>query len=217
MLRENTSRLGVAVGRRSYAQSIGKRFVDLLAGFVGLAGFLVLYPIIGFLIKLDSRGPVLVRLDRISKGRMIGLYKFRSMTPGAHLLKKSLLVLNERSDGPFFKIKDDPRLTRVGRLIRRLRLDEVPQFINVLAGDMSVVGPRPHEPEEVKNYPAEFQFLAKEKGGITGLSQVSGASGLPFRKELELDAYYAENKSFWLDLKIISKTVWIMIFDPTAV
>ncbi|PIR87735.1 MAG: hypothetical protein COU10_03050 [Candidatus Harrisonbacteria bacterium CG10_big_fil_rev_8_21_14_0_10_45_28] len=216
MLRESTSDF-VITRPRSYVQSFGKRSIDLTGALVGSVFFLILYPVVGVFIKLESRGPVLVRLRRVSGGRIIDLYKFRSMYQDAHLFKDSLLPLNERSDGPFFKLRCDPRITRSGRVIRKFRLDEMPQFINVLLGEMSLVGPRPHEPEEVENYPANFRFLAKEKGGITGLSQVSGASGLPFKRELELDGYYAENRSVWLDVKIIAKTAWIMLFDPTAV
>lgn len=216
MLQESTSEF-VLARPRSYAQALGKRSIDLTGALVGSALFILLYPVVSIFIKLESRGPVLVKLERVSGGRVIDLYKFRSMYQDAHLFKASLLTLNERNDGPFFKLRSDPRVTRTGRIIRKFRLDEMPQFINVLRGEMSLVGPRPHEPSEVENYPASFRFLAKEKGGITGLSQVSGASGLPFKKELELDGYYAENRSIWMDVKIIAKTAWIMLFDPTAV
>ena len=194
-----------------------KRFLDVLGGTIGLVLFLVLFPFIGLAIVLNSRGPILVKLDRVSQGKTIKLYKFRSMTEDAASRKSEFAHLNERTDGPFFKIKNDPRLTRVGKVIRKFRFDEVPQFINVLSGELSLVGPRPHEPAEVAAYPAEFVFLSKEKAGITGLSQVNGASSLPFLKELELDSGYVRNQSLGMDLKIIGKTVAILLFDPTAV
>lgn len=194
-----------------------KRGGDLLGGLVGIALFTLLYPIIGLAIKLDSQGPVLVKLDRISRGKTIRLYKFRSMIVGAHAQKSLLEPFNERKDGPFFKMKNDPRLTRVGKIIRKFRLDEVPQFINVVRGDLSLVGPRPHEPEEIARYPHEYLFLTRCKAGITGLSQVSGASSLPFQKELELDSHYAKHVSLLVDMKIIAKTVAVLLFDPTAV
>ena len=203
--------------KSSISYRISRRFLDLIGSLVGVGIFLVLYPVLGLAIKLESKGPVLVRLERVSSGRVINLYKFRSMTDGAHKLKPSLQHLNERSDGPFFKIKDDPRLTKVGKVIRRFRLDEVPQFLNVLIGDLALVGPRPHEPEEVIKYPEEFKFLALEKSGITGLSQISGASGLPFLEELTLDVKYAREKNIFLDVRIIGKTILIMISDPSAV
>lgn len=194
-----------------------KRGLDIVGSLIGLVFFAALYPIIGLLIQLESRGPVLVSLDRVSLGKTIKLYKFRSMVHGAHAQKPLLMPFNERRDGPFFKMKHDPRLTRVGRFIRRFRLDEVPQFINVLRGELSLVGPRPHEPGEIAEYPAEYSFLAECKGGITGLSQVNGSSALPFLKELELDAYYARHVSLRTDLAIIGKTIAIFLFDHTAV
>ncbi len=145
------------------------------------------------------------------------VYKFRSMIEGAGSLKENLRHLNQRNDGPFFKIKDDPRITKVGRALRKLRVDEFPQFINVLKGELSLAGPRPHEPEEVLNYPEKFRHLYLAKAGITGLSQVSGASNLSFLKELELDDYYFRNQSLWFDLKIILKTIAILFTDPTGV
>lgn len=194
-----------------------KRVVDVASGGVGLLLFGILYPIIGLAIKLETRGPVVVSLQRVSNGRTIRLYKFRSMTYGAHAKKPLLSPFNERSDGPFFKMHNDPRLTRVGKLIRKFRLDEVPQFINVLRGELSLVGPRPHEPGEVAQYPLGYAFLAHHKAGITGLSQVNGASSLPFKRELSLDSFYIAHQSLWLDIKIIGKTIAIFLFDPSAV
>lgn len=194
-----------------------KRALDIIGSGVGLVFFAALYPIIGTAIKLESAGPVLVALNRVSQGKVIRLYKFRSMTADAPSKKAILQPFNERADGPFFKMKHDPRLTRVGKVIRRFRLDEVPQFINVMRGELSLVGPRPHEPEEIAQYPAEYEFLSRCKGGITGLSQVNGSSALPFMRELELDSHYAQHVSLWLDLKIIGKTIAIFLFDHTAV
>lgn len=193
-----------------------KRFFDMVGAILGLLFILPFTPFIALAIVLESGRPVFVKLDRISKGKVIKVYKFRSMIQGAHETKKNLMHLNERN-GPFFKIKDDPRLTRVGKFLRKFRLDEFPQFLNVLAGELSLVGPRPHEPEEVAQYPPKFKKLYFVKAGVTGLSQVSGASALPYYKELELDLYYVEHQSFWLDFKILLKTVWIFFTDPTGV
>ncbi|PIR86983.1 MAG: hypothetical protein COU11_03130 [Candidatus Harrisonbacteria bacterium CG10_big_fil_rev_8_21_14_0_10_49_15] len=203
--------------RHSYGTGATKRILDVVISLGGLSFFAILYPLFTLVIKLDSRGPVLVKLPRVSGGSIIGLYKFRTMVAGAHTQKKRLRHLNERGDGPFFKMTHDPRVTRAGRIIRRFRLDEVPQFINVLRGELSVVGPRPHELQEVAQYPDEFKFLTRERAGITGLSQINGASSLPFSEELEHDGYYAQHKSLWLDLAIMGKTAIIMLFDPSAV
>ncbi|MBI4034048.1 MAG: sugar transferase [Candidatus Brennerbacteria bacterium] len=193
-----------------------KRVLDILGSVVGVLFIIPFTPFIALAIVLETGWPVFVRLDRISKGKVIKVYKFRSMVQGAHATKKNLMHLNER-DGPFFKIKNDPRLTKVGKFLRKLRLDEFPQFLNVLGGSLSLVGPRPHEPEELAQYPPKFRKLYFAKAGVTGLSQVSGASALPYYKELELDLHYIENRSLWLDLKILAKSVWIVFSDPTGV
>lgn len=184
---------------------------------LGLLASLPLWPIIFAAIKVETKGPVIIKLKRVSGGKIIHVYKFRSMVDGAHVFKPLLKDLNERKGGPFFKIRNDPRLTRVGKLLRKFRIDELPQLINVLKGEMALVGPRPHEPEEVIHYPSEYKHLFLTKAGVTGLSQVSGASSLPFLKELELDSYYVKNRSLWFDLKILGKTLAIILFDPTAV
>ncbi|MFA6364813.1 MAG: sugar transferase [Candidatus Paceibacterota bacterium] len=194
-----------------------KRLLDIIGGSIGLIGFIILTPFVALATGIESGFPILVKLDRVSSGKLIQVYKFRTMIHGAHAMKKSLAAQNERNDGPLFKIKNDPRLTKVGKFLRKLRIDEFPQFINVVHGELSLVGPRPHEPEELAKYPEEFKMLAEGKAGLTGLSQVSGASGLPFRKELELDKYYLEHQSFWFDIKILLKTVWVFISDPTGV
>jgi len=194
-----------------------KRLVDVVGAVLGLALITPLTPFIAIAIKLDSKGPVLVTLDRVSNGKLIKVYKFRSMIHNAHSLKKNLLVSNERNDGPFFKMRHDPRLTRVGKTIRRFRWDEFPQLINVLKGELSLVGPRPHEPIEIVQYPGKYQKIILSKAGVTGLSQVNGASSLPFLKELEYDLHYIEHKNFWMDMKIIMKTLSIIFFDSNAV
>ena len=195
---------------------IWKRLLDIAGA---AAGLLLITPFILFIslaIKLDSRGEVLIRLPRVSEGKIIKVYKFRSMVKGAHKMKIDLVELNER-DGYFFKMKSDPRVTRVGRVLRRFRIDEFPQLLNVLKGELALVGPRPHEPEEVTHYPDEYKKLLLVRAGVTGLSQVNGASSLPFLRELELDKFYSENISPKMDIKILVKTAAILFFDPTAV
>lgn len=194
-----------------------KRIFDIAAALIGLALFLPFIPLIAAAIKLESKGPAVVRLERVSEGRKIRVYKFRSMVDGAERMKAGLAHLNERQDGPLFKIKDDPRLTRVGKFIRKFRLDEFPQLVNVLKGELAIVGPRPREPEEALRYPRGYEKILKARQGVTGLSQVSGASSLPFMKELALDKHYVENMSFTGDLRILLRTIAILFFDPTAV
>ncbi len=193
------------------------RSLDIFGAVIGLAFIAPFTPLIALGIKLSGPGPIFVKLPRVSGGRLIYVYKFRSMIAGAHSLKWQYAKLNERSDGPFFKIKKDPRVTAFGRWLRRFRIDEYPQLWNVLLGDMSLVGPRPHEPEEVVLYPDAYRHLISIKAGATGLSQISGASSLPFLKELELDSLYIKNRNLFLDTKIIAKTVAILFTDHNAV
>ncbi|MCR4280363.1 MAG: sugar transferase [Candidatus Komeilibacteria bacterium] len=189
-----------------------KRIFDVI---FSLAVCIILIPVsalIGLIIKLDSAGPIFVKLTRIGMGgRKFTLYKYRSMVANAHEQKSSILTHNERLDGPLFKMKNDPRITRVGHWLRRLSIDELPQFFNVLRGDMSVVGPRPHEPEEVDRYQRQQRKLLNIKPGISGQAQVSGRSNLPFVEEVRLDSYYIENWSFWLDIQIVLKTIAVVI------
>ena len=189
-----------------------KRIVDVLGSVSGIIFLSIFFYLpITLAIKLDSDGPVFVSLKRISRGRKIKVYKFRTMFNKSMPLKVILASLNER-DGPFFKVKEDPRITPVGKVLRRFRLDEVPQLFNVLKGELSLVGPRPHEPQEVFFYPEKYRFLLERKGGLTGLAQVSGASSLPFLKELKYDKAYLDNWSLRLDFLILFKT-FFLIFD----
>lgn len=191
---------------------IWKRTFDLIVATVLL---LVLSPIlllVALIIKVDSAGPMIEPLKRIGeKGRPFYLYKFRSMVKNAHLLKKELLQYNERRDGPLFKIKDDPRITRVGKYLRKLSIDELPQLWNVVLGHMSLVGPRPHEPEEVSRYEDWQRRLLTIKPGMTGLAQISGRSDLKFQDEARLDLYYIENWSTGLDIRILLRTPWVVL------
>lgn len=194
-----------------------KRLVDILGSLLALIIFSPLFLVIAFAIKWETEGPVFVRLRRISQKKEFNLLKFRSMIKNAEELKPFLADLNERHDGPLFKIKNDPRVTGVGRWLRRSRLDELSQFINVLRGDISLVGPRPHQPDEIAHYEKHHKKVLSIKAGATGLAQVSGSSDLPFEKEVALDSFYVENWSLVQDFKIILKTAIKMFLDRSAV
>ena len=186
---------------------IGKRVFDLVLAGLALILLAPLFLILSAFIKLGSKGSIFYVNQRIGgKGKKFGLLKFRSMVQEAEKMKEQLLAQNERGEGPLFKMKDDPRITGVGKFIRRWSLDELPQLINVLRGEISLVGPRPHEPHEVAQYEKHHKRLLDIKPGITGLAQVSGRSDLPFEDEVKLDVYYIENWSLWLDLKILLQT-----------
>lgn len=191
-----------------------KRSFDFIFSLLGLIALSPLFLLIGLLIKLDSRGPVFVILERVGeKGKEFKLWKFRSMIEGAEKMKKDLLKFSERKP-PLFKIRNDPRITRVGKFLRKYSLDELPQLINVLKGEMSLVGPRPHEPSEVALYQKHQKKLFTLKPGITGLAQISGRDKLDFEEEARIDSYYIENWSLVLDLIILLKTPFIVLTKP---
>ncbi|MBI2953594.1 MAG: undecaprenyl-phosphate glucose phosphotransferase [Chloroflexi bacterium] len=184
-----------------------KRLLDVACSAAILVALSPLLLLIGIAIKLDSPGPTLYTQTRVGRGgRHFVFYKFRSMRVGADKEKVELSSLNEAS-GPLFKIKRDPRLTRVGKVLRRLSLDEFPQFYNVLIGDMSLVGPRPPLPDEVAKYDEWHHKRLEISPGLTGLWQVSGRSNLLFDEMVLLDIWYIENWSLGLDLKIMLRTI----------
>ncbi|OGN00382.1 MAG: hypothetical protein A3B91_01610 [Candidatus Yanofskybacteria bacterium RIFCSPHIGHO2_02_FULL_41_29] len=194
-----------------------KRVIDIVGS---LAGLIILSPLFGLLalmIKWETEGPIFARLGRVSGRKEFYLLKFRSMIENAEELKPLLASFNERSDGPLFKMRNDPRVTNIGRLMRRIRIDELPQLINVLKGEMSLVGPRPHQPDEIALYRRHQKKVLAVKAGATGLAQTSGSSDLNFEQEVTLDSFYIDNWSLWLDTKIILKTVLKMFFDRSAV
>jgi lipopolysaccharide/colanic/teichoic acid biosynthesis glycosyltransferase len=174
------------------------------------AALLLLWPVfavIALLIRLDSPGPVLFKQSRVGKdGVEFWFYKFRSMVSDAEAQRHLLEMQNERS-GPVFKMKNDPRITRVGRVLRKFSLDELPQLINVLKGDMSLVGPRPALPTETDKYTARQRQRLICLPGVTGLWQVSGRASLSFERSIELDLYYIERQSVGLYFRILLLTI----------
>ncbi len=187
---------------------IWKRLFDFIFAFFISLILLPFEIILMLIIVLDGEGWPIIRLKRVGwHGRTFYLYKFRSMIKNASQLKNKLLTQNERQGGPLFKMARDPRITKVGSFLRRASLDELPQFWNVLLGQMSIVGPRPHEPEEVAQYKLHHKVVLAIKSGITGLAQISGRSDLSFEEEVRLDTFYLQHWSLWLDITIILKTI----------
>ncbi len=193
-----------------------KRTVDLVISGIAMVFMAPLWLIVIPAIKLDSPGPAFFRQERIGKGgKPFTVFKFRSMHQDAEERLERLRAQNE-ADGPLFKIRDDPRRTRVGRFIRKTSIDELPQFLNVLRGEMSIVGPRPGLASEVAQYQEWHRKRLAVQPGITGLWQVSGRSNLTFDEMVMLDIYYAENWSLGLDLRIILRTVPQLFFGEGA-
>jgi len=185
----------------------GKRALDLLGACVGLVLSAPVMALIALIIKLESRGPVFYRSTRVGRnGRPFTFLKFRSMVDGADRHRHHLTHLNE-CDGPVFKISRDPRVTRIGRFLRTTSIDELPQFVNVLRGDMSLVGPRPPIPEEVAQYEPWQMRRLDVRPGITCLWQISGRSRIGFREWMRLDLEYIRHQSFWLDVRILLRTL----------
>ncbi|MDY7105541.1 MAG: sugar transferase [Actinomycetota bacterium] len=188
-------------------RAVAKRAFDLAAASVGLVVAAPAMAAVALAVRLDSPGPVLYRQRRVGRrGEPFDVLKFRSMVPDAHQRRSELVARNE-ADGPLFKIADDPRITRVGRFIRKTSLDELPQLWNVVRGDMSLVGPRPALPEEVAQWAPELHDRLRVQPGITGMWQVSGRSSCSFEDYTRLDLYYVDNWSLARDLEILLRTV----------
>ena len=193
-----------------------KRAMDVVGAALGLTLGAPLLALIALSIRLDSPGPIIFRQARVGLGgQRFQMYKFRSMHQGAEEEQEALSGMNE-ADGPIFKIRADPRLTRVGRFLRRTSLDELPQLVNVLRGEMSLVGPRPPLPSEVERYREWHKKRLEAPPGMTGLWQVSGRSRLSFDEMVLLDIYYIENWSLWMDFKILVRTVPKVLFGEGA-
>jgi len=215
--------------RKSIFYNTAKRLIDIVSSSVLLIIFSPVILIVSIAIKLDSQGPVLADTPRrVGKDdKYFYPYKFRSMIVNAYYLLKTdpkfKAAYEEQQQGGNYKIKNDPRITHVGKFIRKYSIDEIPQLVNVFKGEMSLVGPRPYYPEELekqqKIYP-QTKELVKEvlsvKPGITGLWQVSGRSEVKFDKRIQMDANYAMKESIMLDLLIIIRTPWAMISGKGA-
>lgn len=200
-----------------YRRLLIKRMIDIVGALVGLAITLVLTPFIALAIKLDSRGPILFAQTRVGKnGRFFKLYKFRSMYIDAEERKQELMEQNEM-DGPMFKVENDPRVTRTGAFLRKTSLDELPQFFNILIGNMSLVGTRPPTVDEFKEYDLYYRRRLSIKPGLTGLWQVSGRSDITdFNDVVKLDLEYIDNWSLTSDIRILLMTIWVVVMKKGA-
>ncbi|MBB6624113.1 sugar transferase [Clostridium gasigenes] len=193
-----------------------KRTLDIIASLIGLIMLSPLILVVGILIRIESKGPIIFSQKRIGlNGKKFQMYKFRSMVPNAEELKKKLLGQNEMS-GPMFKMKEDPRITKIGRFIRKTSIDELPQLINVLKGEMSLVGPRPSLPKEVEKFEPWMMKRIEVKPGLTCYWQVSGRNNIDFEAWMQLDLDYVNDRNFLLDIKLIFKTFFVLFGDENA-
>lgn len=205
------------LAKESIFYSVTKRLIDIVGSLFGIILLSPLFLIVAILIKLeDPKGKVFFAQERNGRyPKTFKMYKFRSMVHNAEELLKDLMDRNEQT-GPVFKINDDPRITKVGKVIRRTSIDELPQLFNVLKGDMSLVGPRPPIPHEVDQYNSyQMQRLAV-KPGLTCIWQVSGRNNIGFDEWVEMDIEYIKTRNLWLDIKLIFKTVGVLFGDDNA-
>jgi exopolysaccharide biosynthesis polyprenyl glycosylphosphotransferase len=194
-----------------------KRVIDFVLSIIFIIITSPLMLVISIIVKISDGGPVFFAHERISAGKKFKLLKFRSMIVNAETLEEKLRkTSNERDDGPLFKMKNDPRVTSIGNFLRRTRIDEIPQLFNVLVGDMSLVGPRPHTPKEVEQYKTRHRKVLAIKAGLTGIAQIAGSSDLTFDEEVRLDTFYIENWSLAKDIFIIIKTPYIILFKDKS-
>ncbi len=202
--------------KRSIIYECLKRITDILVSLISLIFLSPVFVIIIILIKIDSKGPVIFSQYRVGKnGKTFKMYKFRSMVVNAEDLLKELKNKNEMS-GPMFKIKHDPRVTKIGKFIRKTSLDELPQLINILKGDMSLVGPRPNLPREVKEFDTWMLDKLVVRPGLTCFWQVMGRNSIGFIEWMKLDIKYVEERSYKLDIILILKTIRVFLGDKTA-
>jgi len=194
-----------------YAISI-KRIIDIVFSLFACIVFFPFGLIIALAMKIEDGGPIFYISKRVGKsGKIIQFYKFRSMVIDAEKKKKDLLKFNDRQDGPLFKMKNDPRITRIGKFLRKTSLDEVPQFLNVIKGEMSIVGPRPHLPEEVAAYTDEDYLRLECIPGITCIPQILGRNSITFRKWVDYDLLYRKKWSLCLDFKLMFQTAGVVL------
>lgn len=204
------------INKRNYFYLIMKRIMDVIVSSIGLILLSPLLIIVSILIKLESKGPIIFSQKRVGvNGQSFNMYKFRSMVVNAEELKKNLQHKNEMS-GPMFKIKDDPRITEIGKFIRKTSIDELPQLFNVLKGDMSLVGPRPSLPDEVKEFETWMLERLEVKPGLTCYWQVMGRNEIDFEDWMKLDVRYVREKNIWIDIKLIFRTFFVLFGDKNA-
>ncbi len=197
-------------------RKLSKRLFDIVFSFAVLILFSPVYLLLGLLIALSSSGPIFYVQERVGKNyKRFGCIKFRTMVVNADELLMDMIETSPQLRQEFednFKLKYDPRITWIGRVLRVTSLDEFPQFWNVLMGDMSVVGPRPLVVEELPRYGAHIDRVLTIRPGITGLWQVSGRNDIPYPQRVRMDLYYANSRNFWMDLWIVVKTIGVVVF-----
>lgn len=190
------------------AYDILKRFIDIIIGTIGLIVCIPIFIIIGIAIKIDSKGPVFFKHKRIGKhGKKLEIYKFRTMIENAEEAMKNFTEEQKKEFAENFKLENDPRVTRVGKILRKTSLDELPQIINILKGEMSIIGPRPIVKSELEKYGSNQDKFLSVAPGLTGYWAANGRSDVSYEERMALELYYVNNRSLILDMKIFFKTI----------
>ncbi|MDF2057774.1 sugar transferase [Priestia megaterium] len=217
-MREDVDKVKNAISvNNNMSYEIIKRMIDIIGASIGIVFLSIIFLIVSIVIKIeDPKGPIFFSQVRVGKnGKKFKMYKFRSMVTDAEEKLEQLLQYNETT-GAMFKMKHDPRVTKIGRFVRKTSIDELPQLLNVLKGEMSLVGPRPPLPREVDLYTKYDKQRLLVTPGCTGLWQISGRSNIGFKQMVELDLFYIEHKSLLLDMKIILKTCFLFLGSKGA-
>ncbi len=204
-LKENKS-----ISKRVYI--VVKRFLDIFLSLIGLVLLSPIFLIIAIIIKLDSKGPVFFVHSRIGeKGKPIGIYKFRTMVTNAEELIKKFTPEQKEEFEKNFKLENDPRVTKIGNFLRKTSLDELPQILNILKGELSIIGPRPIVQTELEKYGDDKEKFLSVRPGLTGYWAANGRSDTSYEERIQMELYYVDNMSFWLDIKIFFKTIFAVI------
>jgi len=210
-INENTNMVIVSQGNDRWLYEISKRGFDFISSLTAIIVFAPVFFIIGILIRLDSKGPVIFGHTRLGKdGEKIKVYKFRTMVINAEEVLKNMSVEMKKEFEKNFKFENDPRITKVGKVLRETSLDELPQLFNILIGNMTVVGPRPIVVKELDKYGIYGEKLLSVKPGLTGNWQANGRSDTTYEERVQLDMDYIDTRSAWMDIKIIFKTVFVV-------
>ena len=199
-----------SISKRVYI--VVKRFLDIFLSLIGLIILSPIFLIIAIIIKLDSKGPVFFVHSRIGeKGKPIGIYKFRTMVTNAEELIKKFTPEQKEEFEKNFKLENDPRVTKIGNFLRKTSLDELPQILNILKGELSIIGPRPIVQAELEKYGDDKEKFLSVKPGLTGYWAANGRSDISYEERIQMELYYVDNMSFWLDIKIFFKTIFAVI------
>lgn len=208
MKKEKISKEEITIKKDNNAYMVTKRVVDIVCSLIGMILHSPIFLIISLIIKIDSKGPIFFVHERIGKnGKKIGIYKFRTMVENAEDLIQEFTPEQQEEFNRCYKLEDDPRITKVGKILRKTSLDELPQILNILKGELSIIGPRPVVEDELEKYEENKEKFLSAQPGLTGYWAANGRSDTSYEERMKMELYYIDNMSIWLDIKIFFKTI----------